>query len=216
MSQIFHRSANTISRVSIFAALFLAGGLLLVLYIMFRSPVVTAEGIPRVQPVQFSHQHHVADNGIDCRYCHTSVEVSASAGIPPTETCMNCHSQIWTNSEELAPVRESWETGEPLEWVRVHDMADYVYFNHSIHVQNGIGCESCHGRVDTMALVYKAEPMTMEWCLECHTNPEDYVRPKDEVFTMGWHPPVDQAELGPQLVEEYGIEEKIDCWYCHR
>lgn len=221
MSQVFHRSANTISRVSIIGAGLLAGGLLLVLFLMFRSPIVTAQGIPREQPVQFSHLHHVSDNGIDCRYCHTTAETAASAGIPPTQTCMNCHAQIWTNAPELEPVRQSWATGEPLNWNRVHDMPDYVYFNHSVHVQNGVGCESCHGRVDQMALVYKAEPMTMEWCLECHRDPSKFVRPKDQVFTMGWHPvvdgqEVDQSVLGPQLVEEYGIESKTDCWYCHR
>ncbi len=216
MPQIFHRSTNTISRVTIFGAVFFLAGLLTILYMLFRSPYVTAEGVARVQPVQFSHEHHVNDDGIDCRYCHTSVEVSSSAGMPPTETCMNCHSQIWSDSPQLAPVLESWETGEPIEWVRVHDLADYVYFNHSIHVQNGIGCESCHGRVDQMPLMMKSEPMTMQWCLDCHTNPAEYVRPREEVFTMGWHPPVEQSELGPQLVEEYQIESKIDCYYCHR
>ena len=216
MPQIFHRSANTISKASIAAVVLLATLVLVALFVIFRSPVVTAEGIARVQPVQFSHEHHVNDDGIDCRYCHTSVENSSSAGIPPTETCMNCHSQIWSDSPQLAPVRESWETGEPLEWVRVHDMPDYVYFNHSIHVNKGVGCETCHGRVDQMPLMMKAEPMTMEWCLDCHRNPEEYVRPVDEVYTMGWHPPVDQEVLGAQLVEEYDIESKTDCYYCHR
>jgi hypothetical protein len=218
MPQIFHRSTNTISRVTIFGALFVVAGLLAVGLIIFRSPVVTAVGIARPQPVQFSHEHHVNDDGIDCRYCHTSVEESAFAGIPPTQTCMNCHSQIWTDAPELAPVIASWETGEPLQWTRVHDLDDFVYFNHSIHVQNGVGCETCHGRVDQMPLMMKAEPMTMEWCLDCHRDPAKNLRPREEVFTMGYHPEIDQATLGVQLLEDYGIEvERLDdCHICHR
>ncbi|MGH2541422.1 MAG: cytochrome c3 family protein [Ardenticatenaceae bacterium] len=216
MPQIFHRSTNTISRVTIFGAVFIVAGLMGIGYTVYRSPVITAVGEVRPQPVQFSHEHHVFDDGIDCRYCHTSVEESAFAGFPPTQTCMNCHSQIWTDSPALAPVIESWETGAPIEWRRVHDMPDFVYFNHSIHVQNGFGCETCHGRVDQMPLMMKTEPMTMQWCLDCHREPAQYVRPLEEVFTMGYEPPVDQSVLGRQLVEEYGIESKTDCWICHR
>ncbi|HYN88200.1 MAG TPA: cytochrome c3 family protein, partial [Ardenticatenaceae bacterium] len=202
--------------VTIFGADFMAGGTLIVLYLLARSPYSTAVGVVRAQPVQFSHEHHVRDDGIDCRYCHTTVEVSPFAGIPPTETCMNCHRQIWSQSPALAPVRESWENGEPLHWTRVHDLPDFVYFNHSIHVQKGIGCESCHGRVDLMPLMMKAETMQMEWCLDCHRAPEKFVRPREEVFTMGWQPPEDQEVLGQRLVQEYGIERKLDCTTCHR
>lgn len=218
MPQIFHRSTNTISRVTIFGAVFIVAGLLAILGILYRSPVVTAVGIARPQPVQFSHEHHSYDDGIDCRYCHTSVEESSSAGIPATEVCMNCHSQIWTEAPELAPVINSWETGEPLEWTRVHDLADFVYFNHGIHVQNGVGCETCHGRVDQMPLMMKAEPMTMEWCLDCHRNPAPNLRPVEEVFTMGYQHPTDNPSMGQQLLEEYSIETTRldDCNICHR
>lgn len=217
MAQLFPRSANTMARLSIFGGLFTVLLLFGLGFMLTRSPVATREGDQRVQPVQFSHKHHVGDIGIDCRYCHTSVEDSASAGIPPTSTCMNCHSQLFTNSVELEKVVNSWETGEPLEWVRVHDLADYVYFNHSIHVRNGIGCESCHGRVDEMPLMMKAEPLTMEWCLECHRNPENFVRPLEEVYSFGYPPPIDQSVLGPQLVESYNIRGNLDdCAVCHR
>ena len=146
----------------------------------------------------FSHEHHVRGLGIDCRYCHTSVEKSSFAGIPPTETCMTCHSQIWTDSPMLEPVRTSLRTNTPIRWNRVHDLPDYVYFNHGIHVQKGVGCVSCHGRVDQMPLTWKAEPMTMEWCLSCHRNPEKHLRPREEVFNMDWVPPEDQVDAGPE------------------
>jgi hypothetical protein len=216
MPQVFHRSTNTLSRVSVFGAAFILAGLIWMGYLFVRSPYVTAVGVVRPQPVQFSHEHHVHDDGIDCRYCHVSVENSSFAGIPPTETCMNCHSLLWADSPALAPVRESWENDVPIHWTRVHNVPDHVYFDHSIHVQKGIGCESCHGRVDLMPLMMKTEPMTMQWCLDCHRNPEERVRPREEVFTMGWVPPVPQEVLGPQLVEEYNIQVKTDCWYCHR
>jgi hypothetical protein len=214
MAQIFHRSTNTLSRVTIFGAVFVIGFLLWLVGGLVRSPYVTGQGIAREQPVPFSHQHHVAGLGIDCRYCHTSVETSNFAGIPPTQTCMNCHAQIWTNANMLAPVRESFASGKPLVWSRVHRLPDFVHFNHSIHVNKGIGCSSCHGRIDKMGLTYQAAPLTMAWCLECHRAPEKHVRPKSEVFNMAYVAK-DQAVLGPKLVKEYNITKYTSCSTCH-
>jgi hypothetical protein len=218
MTQIFHPSTNTISRVSIFGALFFALALLFIVYMIFRSPYVTGVNVVVDQPVPFSHEHHVRGLGIDCRYCHTSVEKSSFAGIPPTETCMTCHSQIWTDSPMLAPVRTSMQTNTPIRWNRVHDLPDYAYFNHSIHVQKGVGCVSCHGQVDQMPLTWKAEPMTMEWCLSCHRNPENHLRPRSEVFNMNWIPPEDQVSQGRKLIEAHQIpvQRLSDCYTCHR
>jgi hypothetical protein len=218
MAQIFHRSTNTLSRVTIFGILFLLTGGLFVVAEIFRSPYVTGQSVVREQPVPFSHEHHVAGLGIDCRYCHTTVEKTSFAGIPPTETCMSCHSQVWTNAQILEPVRESFRTGAPLKWNRVHDLPDFVYFNHSIHVNKGIGCESCHGRVDKMPLMWQANTLQMEWCLNCHRHPEQFIRPKDQVFTMGYTPTESQSTLGPKLVEEYHVNVKqlTNCSICHR
>jgi hypothetical protein len=216
MAQIFHPSANTIAKVSIFGGVFIVAGLAWLGLIFLRSSYVTQVGVPVEQPVPFSHEHHVRGLGIDCRYCHTSVEESAFAGIPATETCMSCHSIIWNDSPMLEPVRQSFRTGQSIEWVRVHNLPDFVYFNHSIHVNKGIGCESCHGRVDRMPLTWKAETLQMEWCLGCHRAPERYVRPRQEVLTMGWTPPSDHD--GRKLVAEYGIkvEQLTNCSICHR
>ncbi len=216
MAQIFHPSTNTIARLSIFGALFALGGLLWLVLFMNRSFYVTQVNVPREQPVPFSHKHHVSGLGIDCRHCHTSVEESAFAGIPPTKTCMNCHSQIWADAPMLEPVRESYRADESLEWTRVHDLPDFVYFNHSIHVKKGVGCETCHGRVDQMPLMWKANTLQMEWCWSCHEQPEAHLRPRDEIFTMGWTPPVSQAELGSKLAEEYNVRSALDCSVCHR
>ncbi len=215
MAQIFHPSTNTFSKVSIFGALFLVAGLLWLFAVVNRSGYVTQAGVAREQPVPFSHKHHVGELGIDCRYCHTSVEESSSANIPPTQTCMNCHAQIWSDSPTLEPVRASYRTGESIEWIKVHDLPDYVYFNHSIHVNKGIGCTSCHGRVDQMNLIYQAESLQMEWCLDCHRNPEKHVRPREEIFNMEWFTD-DQAALGARLIDEYHIESRDDCSVCHR
>jgi hypothetical protein len=168
------------------------------------------------QPVQFSHRHHVKDDGIDCRYCHTSVETSPFAGIPPTKTCMNCHSQIWAQAPILEPIRASFREDRPVRWIRVHDLPDFVYFNHSIHVKKGMGCETCHGRIDEMPLTLQQNTLQMEWCVNCHRNPENYVRPRSEIYTMGYKPPVPQSMIGPQLVKEYGIRGNTSCSTCHR
>lgn len=214
--QIFHPSTNSISKVTIFGAVFIIAGLFVILGVYVRSPYITGESVIREQPVPFSHKHHVTDDGIDCRYCHTSVEVSSFAGIPSTEICMNCHSQLYTDSPVLAAVRASYQSGEPIHWVRVHDLPDYVYFNHSIHVSKGVGCTTCHGQIDDMPLTWQSASLYMEWCLDCHRNPEQYVRPREEVFNIDYEPPTDQIALGEQLVEAYHIQEKTSCSTCHR
>lgn len=216
--QMFTPGANTFARLSV-----LVGGLVVALVLTFvfvraPSPTARAVGVPVDQPVRFSHKLHSDQLNIDCGYCHTSVEESSYAGIPPTETCMTCHSQIATYSELLEPVRLSYATGERLAWNQVNNLADHVYFNHSIHVNKGVGCETCHGQVEQMPLVWRAEVMTMEWCLECHREPERFIRPPDEIYTFNWQPSVPQSELGPQLVEEYHIDTEglTDCSVCHR
>jgi hypothetical protein len=217
-AQIFHPSTNTISRVSIFGGLFILAGLVIIIGNLNTSPYLTGVDVVIEQPVQFSHEHHVSGLGIGCLYCHNSVEQSSFAGIPPTETCMTCHSQIWTNAAMLEPVRESWRTGEPIVWNRVYDLPDHVYFNHSIHVQKGVGCSTCHGQVDEMPLTWKAQSLHMEWCLGCHREPERFIRPRNEVYNMDWVAPENQIELGRRLVQEYNINvgKLTDCWVCHR
>jgi len=216
MPQVFRRSANTLARASIVGGLLLGGGLVGLLIVIGRSSYVTRAGEFIEQPIQFSHLHHAGDDGIDCRYCHTSVETAAFAGIPPTKTCMNCHSQIWSTAAILEPVRASFRDDRSLRWIRVHDLPDFVYFNHSIHVKKGMGCETCHGRVDQMPLMLQENSLQMEWCLNCHRAPEQFVRPRSEVFTMGYRPPVPQSVLGPKLVNEYGIQSLTSCSTCHR
>ena len=230
--QIFHRSTNTLSRATIFGAVFVVAAAFLVLAEVQRSPYITDEGVRKPQPVPFSHQHHVTGLGIDCRYCHTSVEQSSFAGIPPTKTCMNCHSQIWTNAALLEPVRESYRSNKSLQWTRVNQLPDYVYFNHSIHVNKGVGCNTCHGPVDQMPLMYQNASMQMEWCLECHRGPEKFVRPRDQVFNMRYQQPstttpvvfagtsfTDQESLGRAIVQNYkvrAVKDITNCDTCHR
>jgi cytochrome c7-like protein len=216
MAQIFHRSTNTISRVSVFGGLAILILLLTLVAAINRSSYVTEVGVARAQPVQFSHKHHVSDDGIDCRYCHTSVEESSFAGIPSTKICMNCHTQIWPDSPALEPVRASFRTGRAVEWTRVHNLPGFVYFDHSIHVNKGVGCATCHGRVDQMPLMWRENSLYMEWCLECHRNPERFVRPREQVFSMEWQPPSDQIALGTKLVQQYKIEKLTSCSVCHR
>jgi hypothetical protein len=216
MPQIFHRSTNTISKASIFGGLFFAAGALWLTLEFNRTPYATQAQVAREQPVPFSHQHHVGGMGLDCRYCHTSVDKAAVAGIPPTKTCMHCHAQVWSDSATLEPVRESFRSDRSIEWVRVHDLPDFAYFDHSAHVNQGVGCTTCHGRVDLMPLVWQEHSLQMEWCLECHRNPERYVRPKAEVFNVAYEVPADQLELGRRLVKEYGIHPRTSCSTCHR
>ena len=197
-----------------------------------RSPYTTYAGVARPQPVPFSHQHHVGGLGIDCRYCHTSGEVSSFAGIPPTKTCMNCHSQIWSNAPLLEPVRESFRSGQSLVWTRVNDLPDFVYFNHSIHIAKGVGCNTCHGPVDRMPLMYNQASLQMEWCLDCHRAPEKYLRPREQVFNMRYEQPSafkpvsldgktynEQISLGKALVSKYklrSVQDITSCSTCHR
>ena len=216
LAQVFGPGATSLARASLVG---IALGLALLfggLELYVRSPYVTEVGQPVQQPIPFSHKHHVSDDGIDCRYCHTTVETSAFAGMPATQTCMNCHSQIWAQSPVLEPVRQSFATGQPIHWNRVHNLPDFVYFDHSIHVQKGIGCSTCHGRVDEMPLTFKAESLQMSWCLECHQDPSHFVRPKEQVFNMAWQAPANQTELGQQLVQLYHIQSRISCDTCHR
>jgi hypothetical protein len=219
MSQIFRPSANPLARFTLFGALILILFLGWIMLLIMRSDYGTGANTHIEQPVQFSHAHHVGGLGIDCRYCHTSVDEAAFANIPPTKTCMNCHAQIWATAPILEPVRASFRTGESLQWVRVHNLPDFVYFNHSIHVYKGIGCETCHGRVDQMPGMFQVRSLQMEWCLECHRAPQQYIRPREAVYTMGYEPPIPQSELGPRLVEEYAVDSVrrlTNCSTCHR
>jgi len=216
MSQIFHHSTNTLSKFSIFGAVFVVAGGIWLLMAINRSPYVTQAGIAREQPVPFSHAHHVGGVGIDCRYCHTSVETSSFAGIPPTATCMNCHSQLWVDSPTLEPVRASFRDDSPIPWVRVHDLPDFAYFDHSAHVNQGVGCSSCHGRVDQMPLMWQEATLQMEWCLGCHREPERHLRRREDVFDVAYQAPEDQLALGRQLVDEYHVKPRVSCSTCHR
>ncbi len=218
MAQVFRPAANTIALLviaSLGAAPVLLAGLG---YSLMKSPYVTDQSVTREQPVPFSHAHHVGGLGLDCRYCHTSVTTARFAGIPPTETCMTCHSQLWTNAAMLAPVRESLATNTPIHWQRVHVLPDYVYFDHSIHIAKGVGCSTCHGAVDRMPLMRQAAPLTMGWCLDCHRHPEKAIRPLDKVFDMKWTPPKKQLAEGRRLMSEYHIDTAhlTDCTKCHR
>jgi hypothetical protein len=217
MSQIFRSSTNSLARVSIvlgLVALAAGGGALFEL--IADSNYATRQGEAREQPIPFSHAHHVGSMGIDCRYCHSSVENSDWAVIPPTKTCMNCHSQIWINSPTLEPVRESFRTNQSIKWTKVYDLPDYVYFNHSIHVKKGVGCETCHGRIDEQPLTYQQPSLQMRWCLNCHRNPEQYLRPRDQITKMGYEPSEPQEQLGARLVKEYHVQKLDTCWTCHR
>ena len=217
MPQIFHPSMNTVARVSIFGAVFIVLAVIGLLLAIVRTPYVTKAGVVRDQPVQFSHQHHVSDVGIDCRYCHTSVEDSSFAGIPATKICMNCHSHLFEDSEMLAPVRQSFQSGEPLRWTRVHDVPDFVYFDHSIHVQKGVACVTCHGQVNEMPLMWREHTLHMQWCLECHREPELYVGRREDVFKM--EPDASgtaDKPTGQELVDAYHIQSKTSCYVCHR
>ena len=218
MAQLFPRSANWVVGASILALLGVVGAATAILLNINRLDYVSGVNTPLDQPVPFSHLHHVTGVGIDCRYCHTTVEEGAFAGIPPTETCMTCHSQIWTEAPMLEPVRASFRDETPLEWTRVHDLPDFVYFDHSIHVSRGIGCETCHGPVQEMPLVWKENTLNMEWCLECHRHPEKFMRPVDEVFNMSWEPPPEREELGRELMAQHQVEPALltDCAVCHR
>jgi hypothetical protein len=218
VSQIFHRRANVVARASLLVAVALLVAIVALAYFLIDSPIVTGVGAAVPQPVAYSHQQHVGELGLDCRYCHTAVEVSNTASIPSTENCMGCHAHVATDSEALQLVRQSFADNTPIEWNRVNNLPDYVYFNHSIHIKQGVGCETCHGRIDQMPVVAKAQSFQMSWCLDCHRDPAKYIRPRSAVFTMGWAPPADQHAAGEKLVAEYGIQvaQLSDCSVCHR
>jgi hypothetical protein len=218
MPQVFRPYADTIARVVLLAILIVPFAAIGLAYGVMWSPYITGENVTLQQPVPFSHEHHVGGLGLDCRYCHDSVEKSPVASVPPTYTCMTCHSQLYTNAEMLAPVRESLARGVPIQWNRVHRLPAYVYFDHSIHLAKGVGCSTCHGRVDTMPLIRQTQPLTMSWCLECHRNPAPNLRPLADLFRSDWKPGVDQEQKGEQLRKEYGIEtgHLTNCSTCHR
>jgi hypothetical protein len=219
MAQLFSPRANIHSRVIIVGVVVLVCGAGWATSTIYWSPYTTYVGVPFDQPVPFSHKHHVGDDGIDCRYCHTSVETSAFAGLPSTQTCMTCHSQIFSDAPVLASVRQSLSTSTPLKWNRVHDLPGYVYFDHSIHIAKGIGCSTCHGRVDQMPLTRKTQTLYMKWCLDCHREPQKYIRPPDKIFDVAWQPPPNQQVEGEKLVAEYQVDTTghlTNCGTCHR
>lgn len=219
MAQLFHRGANNIAKASMVVAIVLAGVAFFAYTQIARSTYLTNRGLERQQPVQFSHKHHVGDDGIDCRYCHTSVETAASAGIPPTQTCMNCHNQLYSDQQYLEPIRASYRDNKPIKWERVHDLPGFAYFNHSIHIAKGVGCSTCHGEIDNMPSVYQENTLQMEWCLSCHRNPTQFIRPKDEIYNMQWKDSNLNADERMKLKEDYKIRSKellTSCSTCHR
>jgi hypothetical protein len=218
MPPIFGPQSNSLFKLIIVAVvgfIFFAGSFT---YGLYWSSYVTNSKVVQAQPVPFSHKHHVGELGLDCRYCHTSVEKAASAGMPSTHTCMTCHSQIWQNSPILKPVRDSYLKQTPIAWTRLYRLPDYVYFNHSIHVGKGIGCASCHGQMDQMPITWKNKAFYMRQCVDCHRNPEKQIRPESEVFNLNWKAPLDQDYQGQMLTEKYHIQKKLltDCTTCHR
>jgi hypothetical protein len=212
---VFPRWAN---KTRVLAGAVLGGAPVYLTFLIWygASPKTTDVGYQPKQPVPYSHALHAGRLGIDCRYCHNTVEQAAHAAIPATATCMNCHERIWTNSDKLAPVRESAATGRPVEWLKVHDLPDYVYFNHSAHVTRGVGCVTCHGRIDEMEEVHQKEPLSMSWCLSCHRAPEQNLRPPEEVTNMTWKPPSDPVAFGKELREKNHLNPPTDCSTCHR
>jgi hypothetical protein len=218
MPQIFNPYADTVARIVLFAIVIVPLAAIGVAYGVMWSPYITRENITRRQPVPFSHEHHVGGLKLDCRYCHSSVERSPVAAVPPTHTCMTCHSQLFTNAEMLAPIRNSLAEGKPIRWSRVHHLPAYVYFDHSVHLAKGVGCSTCHGRVDKMPLTRQTQPLTMAWCLECHRNPVPHLRPLAQIFNSDWAPPQNQEEQGRKLLEAYNIHTNhlTDCSTCHR
>ncbi len=216
MSALFRRRSNTVFRMALG---FIAAGLVVLVggpMLYWRTPFGTRQFDPLLQPVQFDHRHHVVDDAIDCRYCHFNVDRGASAGIPSTELCLNCHGQVWNKSARLLPVRESYFTGRPIRWVRVHRLPDFVYFDHSIHVNKGVGCVSCHGRLDQMPAVEQVAPLSMSWCLDCHRNPAPHLRPQEAIASPSWVPPGDPAALGSELMKKYDVHSRTSCTTCHR
>lgn len=216
MQPVFPRWSNSIYRWTIAALLVGPASFIALLWVLARTPYYTGENAVRDQPVKFDHRHHVRDDGIDCLYCHSGAKTSAYAGVPPASLCMNCHSQIWTDSPELSLVRTSFYTDTPIRWNRVNAVPDFVFFNHSIHVAKGVGCVTCHGRVDEMGLVFQARRLSMGWCLDCHRAPEKFLRPPDQVTSMEWVPAGPQIELGRRLKKTLAVNPSVECTGCHR
>ncbi len=214
MAALFPPWTNTATRVALAVLSLGAAGALAAPMIYARMPFATGQNNPLLQPVQFDHRHHVRDDGIDCRYCHGAAGHAPYAGVPATEVCLGCHNQIWNDSTLLAPVRESAASGRPIAWQRVHSLPDFVYFDHSIHVNKGIGCVSCHGRVDEMAAVYQVAPLTMGWCLDCHRDPVPNLRPRDQITSMTWQPA--SSDVTAALASQYGTRSLTNCTTCHR
>ncbi len=213
MAQIFPKWVDNLPKRLLIGVIILLNTLVFIVWYFF-SPEFTHVGYAPEQPVPFSHKVHVGEIGMDCQYCHNNVFDAALANIPPTQTCMTCHEQIASDSENLTPVFDSWESGNPIEWIKVHNLPDYAVFNHSAHVNVGVGCESCHGRVDRMDVVFQSEPLSMSWCMDCHREPEQHVRPVDEVTTMGYSVE-NQLELGRELVAKHNINAPLYCQSCH-
>jgi hypothetical protein len=216
MSALFSPRSNGVFRLVLAILVAGAAGTVGALMVFPRIPAGTGQAEQVGQPVQFDHRHHVQDDLIDCRYCHTTVEKAASAGIPPTELCLNCHAQVWNKSPLLDLVRASWFSNRPIEWVRVHRVPDFVYFNHSIHVNKGVGCVECHGRVDLMPTIEQVAPLTMGWCLDCHRDPNPRLRPLEEITNMTWEPEGDRVALGKELAKRYDVKPRTSCYTCHR
>ncbi len=214
MPQIFSRKANVLPTLSLAASGI--GGVFAIVFVWYYfSPEYTDVGYAPEQPVEYSHQLHVGELGLDCQYCHTNVKNTEHSNIPATQTCMNCHGQIRTESLKLLPVRESWVTGESIEWIKVHKLPDFVQFSHAIHTNTGVGCETCHGRIDEMEVVAQSEPLSMSWCLDCHRNPEQYIRPNSEVTTMGYEYPEGFIDLNMDRVKTEHILPPTNCSACH-
>lgn len=215
MAQLFHRRFGFFFRLGAIIAVLMVG----VAIFLWRASMAYPAGMNEAleQPVPFSHKHHVGDDGIGCRYCHVAVEQSAFAGIPPLSTCMTCHSQLYTNQPALAPLLAAFRSGVPLHWQRLYKLPDFVYFNHAIHIAKGVGCETCHGRIDKMPLTARVAPLTMQWCLACHRAPQNHLRPRSEIYNLHWQAQ-DQLALGTRLVRDYHIDTRrlTDCSTCHR
>jgi Cytochrome c7 and related cytochrome c len=216
MSALFTPRANAVFKLVLVLLVGGGAGTVGALMLYARIPYGTGQQEQVAQPVQFDHRHHVVDDLIDCRYCHATVDRAPSAGIPPTELCLNCHSQVWNKSPLLDLVRASWFSGEPIVWTRVHRLPGFVYFNHAVHVNKGVGCVECHGRVDQMAAIEQVAPLTMGWCLDCHRDPNPRLRPLEEITNMTWEPPADRAALGRELAKKYDVKPRTSCYTCHR
>jgi len=215
MAQLFTKRANI---VPLYLLLTVTVVIILVIgaFSYWGSPYYTDVGYQPQQPVPYSHKFHVGELGMDCRYCHSAVDKSPVAGIPPTQTCMNCHVMVKPDSDSLKVVMDSWNNNKPIQWIRVHKSPDYVYFDHSAHVNVGVGCKSCHGRIDRMDIVMQTEPLSMNWCLECHRNPELHLRPVSEITNMEWIPEADHQQFVQQMIQDLNITPPTDCQGCHR